>query len=165
MNFQNFSPTGLLFCILIFLGGCGSGMGLKPTPMNKGEASKPGQASFSQFQDIPIPIGAEMNLNRTVILGAPESWIGRLTLETNHNPVKLFNFFKQSTPEFGWQEVTSIRSATSFLTYTQTTRVLTIQITSKTLQGSEIVMTVSPRDQNLGSPAVQINPAPPKLGQ
>ncbi len=165
MNSQNFSPTGLLFCILIFLGGCGSGMGVKPMPMNKGEASKPGQASFSQFQDIPIPIGAEMNLNRTVILGAPERWIGRLTLETNHNPVKLFNFFKQSTPEFGWQEVTSIRSATSFLTYTQTTRVLTIQITSKTLQGSEVVMTVSPREKNLGSPTVQTNPAPPKIGQ
>ena len=151
MNSQNFSPTGLLFCILIFLGGCGSGMGVKPMPMNKGEASKPGQASFSQFQDIPIPIGAEMDLDRTVILGARESWIGRLTLETSHNSIKLFNFFKKSTPEFGWQEITSIRSATSVLTYSQTTRVLTIQIIAKTLQGSEVVMTVSPRDQNTGS--------------
>ena len=151
MNFQNFSPTGLLFCILIFLGGCGSGMGVKPMPMNKGESSKSVQASFSQFQDVPIPIGAEMDLDRTVILGARERWIGRLTLETNHNSVKLFNFFKKSTPEFGWQEITSIRSATSVLTYSQTTRVLTIQIIAKTLQGSEVVMTVSPRDQNTGS--------------
>ena len=151
MNSQHFSPTGLLFCILIFLGGCGSGMGVKPMPMNKGEASKPGQASFTQFQDIPIPIGAEMDLDRTVILGARESWIGRLTLETSHNSIKLFNFFKKSTPEFGWQEITSIRSATSVLTYSQTTRVLTIQIIGKTLQGSEVVMTVSPRDQNTGS--------------
>ena len=151
MNAQNFSPIGLLFCILIFLGGCGSGLGVKPMPMNKGEASKPGQASFSQFQDIPIPIGAEMDLDRTVILGARERWIGRLTLETSHNSVKLFDFFKKSTPEFGWQEITSIRSATSVLTYSQTTRVLTIQIIAKTLQGSEVVMTVSPRDQNTGS--------------
>ena len=151
MNSQNFSPTGLLFCILIFLGGCGSGMGVKPMPMNKGDSSKSVQASFSQFQDVPIPIGAEMDLDRTVILGARESWIGRLTLETSHNSIKLFNFFKKSTPEFGWQEITSIRSATSVLTYSQTTRVLTIQIIAKTLQGSEVVMTVSPRDQNTGS--------------
>jgi len=151
MNSQNFSPTGLLFCILIFLGGCGSSTGVKPMPVNKEDASKPGQASFSQFQDVPIPIGAEMNLNRTVILGAPERWIGRLTLETSYNSIKLFNFFKKSTPEFGWQEITSIRSATSVLTYSQTTRVLTIQIIGKTLQGSEVVMTVSPRDQNTGS--------------
>ena len=151
MNSQNFSPTGLLFCILIFLGGCGSGMGVKPMPMNKGDSSKSTQASFSQFQDVPIPIGAEMDLDRTVILGASETWIGRLTLETNYNPVKLFNFFKKSTPEFGWQEITSIRSATSVLTYSQTTRILTIQIIAKTLQGSEVVMTVSPRDQNTGS--------------
>nr|ADI22971.1 hypothetical protein [uncultured nuHF2 cluster bacterium HF0500_39O04] len=151
MSFQNFSPTGLLFCILIFLGGCESGMGVKPMPMNKGDSSKSAQASFSQFQDVPIPIGAEMDLDRTVILGARESWIGRLTLETSHNSVKLFNFFKQKTPEFGWQEITSIRSATSVLTYSQTNRVLTIQIIAKTLQGSEVVMTVSPRDQNTGS--------------
>ena len=151
MGSLSFSTAWFLFCVLIFLGGCGSGMGMKPTPIQKGDPSKSAQASFTQFQDVPIPIGAEMNLDRTVILGAPESWIGRLTLETSQNPVKLFNFFKQNTPEFGWQEVTSIRSATSFLTYTQTTRVLTIQITKKTLQGSEVVMTVSPRDQNLGS--------------
>ena len=151
MNSQHFSPIGLLFCLLILLGGCGNSLGVKPMPMNKGEASKPGQASFSQFQDVPIPIGAEMDLDRTVILGARESWIGRLTLETSHNSVKLFNFFKKSTPEFGWQEITSIRSATSVLTYSQTTRVLTIQIIAKTLQGSEVVMTVSPRDQNSGS--------------
>ena len=149
MNSQNLSSTGLLFCILIFLGGCGSGLGVKPMP--KGEASKSGQASFSQFQDVPIPIGAKMDLDRTVILGARESWIGRLTLETSHNSIKLFNFFKKSTPEFGWQEITSIRSATSVLTYSQTTRILTIQIIAKTLQGSEVVMTVSPRDQNTGS--------------
>ena len=126
-------------------------MGVKPMPMQKGDSSKSAQASFSQFQDVPIPIGAEMDLDRTVILGARERWIGRLTLETNHNSVKLFNFFKKSTPEFGWQEITSIRSATSVLTYSQTTRVLTIQIIAKTLQGSEVVMTVSPRDQNTGS--------------
>ena len=165
MNSQNFSLTGLLFCIIIFLGGCGIGGGVKPMPVNKGETSKSAQASFTQFQDIPIPIGAEINLDRTLTFGAYESWIGRLTLETNHNSVKLFNFFKKSTPEFGWQEVTSIRSATSFLTYTQTTRVLTIQITSKTLRGSEVVMTVSPRDQNLGSSGVQTSPTPPKLSQ
>ncbi len=151
MNSQHFNPTGLLFCILIFLGGCGSGMGVKPMPMNKGDSSKSVQASFSQFQDVPIPIGAEMDLDRTVILGGRERWIGRLTLETSHNSVKLFNFFKKSTPEFGWQEITSIRSATSVLTYSQTTRVLTIQIIAKTLQGSEVVMTVSPRDQITGS--------------
>jgi len=160
MNSQNFSPTGLLFCILIFLGGCGSGTGVKPMSMNKGEASKPGQASFSQFQDIPIPIGAEWNQDRSFTFGETGTWTGQIILGTNHNPVKLFNFFKQSTPEFGWQEVTSIRSATSFLTYTQTTRVLTIQITSKTLRGSEVVMTVSPRHQNIGSSAIQTSPVP-----
>ena len=114
-------------------------MGVKPMSMNKGDSSKSAQASFSQFQDVPIPIGAEMDLDRTDILGARERWIGRQTLETNHNSVKEFNFFKKSTPEFGWQEITSIRSATSVITYSQTTRVLPIQIIEgKLIEGATI---------------------------
>ena len=151
--------TILLFC----LGACGSDK--TPAAINTGTSSTSDKPSFSQFQDVPIPTGAEMNLDRTVILGPPESWIGRLTIETNHNPVILFNFFKQRTPEFGWQEVTSIRSATSFLTYTQSIRVLTIQITAKTLRGSEVVMTISPKGNSIGQSPTQVNPGIPETRQ
>ena len=158
MKIRNFSYISIFISLIIILGACGGGVGMVPTPIDKGSGSDPSQApTFSQFRDIPIPTGAQMDLDRTVILGPPESWIGRLTLEASHNPVALFNFFKQRTPGFGWQEVTSIRSATSFLTYTQAIRVLTIQITSKTLRGSEVVMTVSPKDQTESSAPVPTN--------
>ena len=165
MNFRRFGSFSLAISLLFILVACGRSLGVTPAPTNTESSSSPEQPSFSQFQDVPIPTNAEMNLDRTVILGAPESWIGRLTLETSHNPVKVFNFFKQRTPEFGWQEVTSIRSATSFLTYTQTIRVLTIQITGKTLRGSEVVMTVSPKGQSAGSSPLEVNPGIPKLNQ
>ena len=165
MNFRRFRIFSLAISLPFILVACGGNLGVTPAPTNTESSSNSEQPSFSQFQDVPIPTNAEMNLDRTVILGAPESWIGRLTLETSHNPVNVFNFFKQRTREFGWQEVTSIRSATSFLTYTQATRVLTIQITGKTLRGSEVVMTVSPKGPSLGSPPVQVNPGIPKLNQ
>lgn len=165
MLLKKFSSFSLAVSLLLLLAACGRSLGVTPAPVNTESSSNSEQPSFSQFQDVPIPTNAEMNLDRTVILGAPESWIGRLTLETNHNPVNVFNFFKQRTPEFGWQEVTSIRSATSFLTYTQATRVLTIQITGKTLRGSEVVMTVSPKGPSLGASPIQVNPVIPKSNQ
>ena len=158
MNLRKLGSPSLAIILLLCLTACGRSLGVTPAAINSDSSSNSEQPSFSQFKDVPIPTNAEMNLDRTVILGAPESWIGRLTLETNHNPVDVFNFFKQRTAEFGWQEVTSIRSATSFLTYTQATRVLTIQITGKTLRGSEVVMTISPKDQSLSSSPVQVNP-------
>ena len=158
MKLPKYFYFSIFVSLVIFLGACGGGVGIVPTVDDRGSGSNPSETpSFSQFKDIPIPTGAQMDLDRTVILGPPESWIGRLTLEASHNPVALFNFFKQRTPGFGWQEVTSIRSATSFLTYTQAIRVLTIQITSKTLRGSEVVMTVSPKDQTEVSPPVPTN--------
>ena len=148
MKLPNYSCFSIFVSLVIFLGACGGGVGIVPTVDDRGSGSNTSETpSFSQFRDIPIPTGAQMDLDRTVILGPPETWIGRLTLEASHNPVALFNFFKQRAPGFGWQEVTSIRSATSFLTYTKAIRVLTIQITSKTLRGSEVVMTVSPKGQ------------------
>lgn len=165
MNLRTIYSFCVAVILIFFLGACGREVGVTPAAINAGTSSNSDKPSFSQFQDVPIPTGAEMNLDRTVILGPPESWIGRLTLETSHNPVSLFNFFKQRTPEFGWQEVTSIRSATSFLTYTQSIRVLTIQITSKTLRGSEVVMTISPKDQSINQSPVPVNPGIPKTTQ
>jgi len=156
---------------LFLLGACAQSVGITPTPQNTNSSGQAGQPSFSQFQDIPIPTGARMNLDRTVILGAPESWIGRLTLDANHNPAALFDFFKQRTPEFGWEEVTTVRAATSFLTYTRSNRVLNIQIKAKTLQGSEVDLTVSPKGQpgeaapmKAPAPTPGFQPAPPPTG-
>ena len=53
---------------------------------------------------------------------------------------------KQRSPEFGWQEITSVRSQISVLTFTRAERVLTVQIQSKTISGSEMDITVAPRE-------------------
>jgi len=125
------------------------GVALPATANVEGDDGKPAQPSFSQFQDIPIPAGAKMNTDRSLILGARDAWIGRLVIVTGFNVVSAFDFFKQRAPEFGWQEVTSVRSAISILTYTRNERVLTIQIQRRRIGGAEIDLTVSPRGQNM----------------
>ena len=124
-----------------------------PTATPEGQAGVPNQPAFSDFRDIPIPAGAQMITDRSLILGVRDAWIGRLVLKTSFNVAAAFNFFKQRTNEFGWQEITSVRSAVSILSYTRGERVLTIQIQDRSLGGAEVDLTVSPRGDNQpGSP-------------
>ena len=116
-----------------------------PTPLNSAVVA------FNRFPDLPIPPGGEINLEKTLVFGSNEAWFGRLTVESSLNSNELFNFFKQEVPGFGWQEITSIRSALSVLTYTRNKRVATIQIAGGFLSGASASITVSPQESK-GAP-------------
>ena len=103
--------------------------------------------SFAQFQDIPIPENSIMIIEKTLLLGEKENWIGRLVITNPIQPAKVFDFFKQKLVDYNWVEITSVRSSTSILTYSLDKRVMTIQIEpinfSNTYQ-STISITMSP---------------------
>jgi hypothetical protein len=46
---------------------------------------------------------------------------------------------------FDWQEITSVRSDTSVMTYIRDERVATIQISRAPLSGAKVTITVSPK--------------------
>jgi len=102
----------------------------------------------SIFPDIPIPEGANMIVDRTLIVGT-QDWFGQLALNANQGTVAIFDFYRNRLPQFGWSEITSVRAPTSVLTYDRENRILQMQISATTLRGSEILITVSPR----GKPA------------
>jgi hypothetical protein len=111
------------------------------------------EPSASIFPDIPIPEGANMIVDKTLVVGT-DKWFGQLALNSSQNPVTIFDFYRNRLPQFGWTEITSVRAPTSVLTYDREDRIMQMQITSSTLRGSEILITVSPR----GTPAPR--PAP-----
>ncbi len=79
------------------------------------EAKKSGAVTptgFGQFNDIPIPEGSTMDMDRSLILGAQERWIGRLSLSTNQSAPAVFDTFQSQMPRFGWSEVSAVRSET-----------------------------------------------------
>jgi len=108
------------------------------------KSQTPAASAFNQFPDIPVPAGAEMNVDKTLVFGS-EPWFGQLALGTSSNPGVIFDFFRNNLPEHKWQEVTSVRAPTSILTYMREDRVLAIAIQGSTLSGSDITITVSPR--------------------
>ncbi len=146
-----FAATLLSSCAQNLTETFGSGIAMSPSEPAINAEGQPemAQPAFAQFQDIPIPNGAKMNMDRTLILGERESWIGRLVIDSRTPQANLFDFFKYRTGQFGWQEITTVRSATSVLSYSKDNRVMTIQIKSLPILGTQIAITMSPK----GTPA------------
>lgn len=139
------------------LGACGTS--LSP---NQQSGVLPGEPSFTQFKDIPIPASTNLNKDRSLVTGAQDAWIGRLVFTSFDNTTEMFDFFKKNASGFGWEEITSVRSKVSVLTYTRGERVMTVQIADRWLWGSEVELTVSPRGAQggggIGAGSVNVPP-------
>ena len=149
------------------------------TPNSTGPTEQGGNASatlpapgFAQFPDIAVPAGATMDVERSLVLGARENWIGRLSMNVPGDAPKTYEFFLREMPKFKWQDITTVRSEVSVLTYSRDNRVATIQITKRTLRGSAVDITVSPRGRPSplskpfntmpAAPAGPVDSAPPR---
>ncbi len=134
--------AGILFGLSMM--GC-TGQNLAASPA--GEDGKPAAApvaSFSQFSDIPVPAGATMDMERSLLLGTGEEWTGRLSYETSTEGARVFDLYKAEMPKFGWTELTVIRGDRSIMTYQRGQRIATIEIKTRTFYGSAVSVTVSP---------------------
>ena len=47
---------------------------------------------FSQFTDIPIPDPATMDLDKTILFGLQEEWLGKMTFTTPYPVSQVFDF-------------------------------------------------------------------------
>jgi len=106
---------------------------------------KTSRIGFEQFPDLPVPSGAEININETLVFGS-NPWFGQLALKTSSNADVIFDFYRRTLPQHQWQEITSVRAPISILTYVNGDRVLSIAIRDTTLGGAEVTLTVSPRE-------------------
>lgn len=74
--------------------------GANPNNSTNAGATEP-QPSI--FPDLPIPQGAKMNVDRTLVVGT-EDWFGQLVLEASGNAFQMFDFYRNGLPKFGWAE-------------------------------------------------------------
>ncbi len=130
------------------LGGVGGNAGT-----SKAAADTRQQARDAQFADIPVLKGWKINNDKTMVVGT-DVWYGQLTFDTNHSAHSMFDFYARELPDYGWRKITSVRAQTSFMTYDRENRIMTVAIKPNRILGSEVMISVSPRD-------VPRNPAPP----
>lgn len=115
------------------------------------EASPPPKDFFNRFPDIPVPSGIRLDGKQTMVFGAGDSWFGRIAMFSTFDSKAMYNFYKEQLPKFGWREITSVRGNISVLTWQRGSRVLSIQVSDASLRGSNIVLTVSPREKTNGT--------------
>ena len=155
-RFPALLPAAVILAAALILAGCtprsplGGGAG---AGMSKGAAGARQQARDVQFADIPVPKGRKINVDKTVVVGT-DVWYGQLTYDTNHSAESMFEFYTRELPGYGWRKITSVRARMSIMTYGRQNRVLTVAITPNRILGSEVMISVSPREQPQ-------SPAPP----
>jgi len=136
------------FCIFffIFFTGCSGKVPLIASGVSGPEGLPAEEASFAKFNDLPMPSNSKMNLEKSLVFGADSEWFGRLNLIVNLSGAEVFDFYIYEMPNFGWREITSIRSNVSLITYERGGRIANVRIDSSSTRGTEVWVTVSPRD-------------------
>jgi hypothetical protein len=135
-------PAAALAALCITLAACGS---RSLAPSSTDVSNLPAEQGFGQFTDIPVPKGADMDADHSLVLGAREAWVGRLVMTVSDRPSTMYDFYARQMPGFGWRAVTSVRGDVSTLTFSRGDRVATVQLRPRSLWGSEIWFTMSPQ--------------------
>lgn len=115
-----------------------------PTPANSGDPS----TSPQLITDIPLPSGAGIDQDRSLILSDRDRWTGRVVMVLTNSANDMTNFYQTQMPNFGWQPMMSITSETSILTYLRGDRAATVQIERRSVLGSIVTITVAPRQSD-----------------
>ena len=112
-----------------------------------------------EFADIPVPKGRKINVDKTMVVGT-DVWFGQLTFDTSYSSEAMFTFYTRELPNYGWEKITAVRAQTSFMTYERENRVMTVAVTANRILGSEVTITVSPREMSKPAPVTLPASAP-----
>jgi hypothetical protein len=95
--------------------------------------------------DVPLPQGALIKQQDTLVMGSGATWTGRLSLTVAGEPQSVFAYFRDSLPGAGWTLTSSSFSKLSLLTFTKAERIATVQMQSSGFGGgNEVLITVAP---------------------
>lgn len=127
---------------VVLLAGCS-------TPGGTGSADKSATTqsapNYQPVTDIPIPAGTRINPERSVILGGADRWYGKMLLVLDRPTTQAYAYYQEQMGAFGWEPVTAIQGKVSTITFVRSDRAATVEIGPSGLRGSEVSVTVSPR--------------------
>jgi hypothetical protein len=147
--------TGLSISAALVLGACNS---MPETSSGSTSTAKPASVpAYQPVTDVPIPAGSKINTERSLILGQGDKWVGRMVLVVDKPSTQTYTYYEEQMPKFGWEQVSAVQGKNSIMTFTRGDRAATVDIVSSTFSGSEVSLTVSPR--NAGGAAAAGAPA------
>jgi len=121
------------------------------TPM--GSDSTVTEATAKQLAgDVPLPQGAVIKQQDTLVMGSGNTWMGRLSLTVPGEAQPAFAWFRDNLPAAGWTLTSSSFSKLSLLTFTKAERVATVQMQGSNFGGNEVLITVAPAVRQASRP-------------
>ncbi|KIL98014.1 hypothetical protein CCC_01075 [Paramagnetospirillum magnetotacticum MS-1] len=153
------SPFRIALCLAVALGAAACTRGTQLPPSSAANANGEQPANFQLVTDIPIPSGATMDNERSLILSDRDRWTGRVVMTLYNSANEVTAFYQQQMPNFGWQPMMSVTAETSVLTYVRGDRAATVQVERRTVYGSLVSVTVAPK-QSDGGGSFESAPAP-----
>jgi len=134
-----------LLCTAYALVACSS-VDIKPA--SKDGAPAPEASAAQLAGDMPIPPGATVRPQDTLVMGTGSRWIGRISLSVAGESQAIYTYYRDGLPSAGWVLTSSSYSKLSFLTFNKADRVATIQIQSASFGGNEVIITVTPANKS-----------------
>ncbi|MFZ2737455.1 MAG: hypothetical protein WBI20_12045 [Burkholderiaceae bacterium] len=98
--------------------------------------------------ELPLPKGARLVSDQSLILGGGNNWAGRIVLSVAQSSTETFAYFREHYPVAGWTLVSSTRAKNSILVFFKQDRTATVEITEGLgLVGakSQVTLTIAPR--------------------
>lgn len=141
--------TLLVLSAASLLMACGT-MGSSPVA---NDSTVSGNTARQLAGDVPLPQGAVIRQQDTLVMGSGASWMGRLSLTVSGEPQSVFAYFRDSMPGAGWTLTSSSFSKLSLLTFTKAERMATVQMQGSSFGGNEVLITVAPAVRPGASPA------------
>lgn len=134
--------TACLLAGSLLIGGCATLTGSTDTD---GEDFEKIQKQL--LGDLPIPRGARLSNDQSLILGGGNSWAGRIVMSVAETPTETFSFFRDRYPAAGWVLMSSTKAKNSILVFIKQDRTATVEIAEGSGMGSKsnITLTIAPR--------------------
>lgn len=94
--------------------------------------------------DVPLPPGAIIKQQETLVMGSGSTWTGRMSLSVSGEPQAVFGYFRDSLPGSGWTLTSSSFARLSLLTFSKADRVANVQIQNGSFGNNDVLITVTP---------------------
>jgi hypothetical protein len=117
----------------------------QPTAADQQAGLPPTDASL--LGTLPIPMGAKIMADQSVIIGSGDSWVGRLALNVGRDVPAVYQYFLDGFKSQGWTLQSAVRSKESLLVFTRSGRSATIEFqeTPKLVGGVLVTVTMAPQ--------------------
>ena len=127
---------------------------------NQGSFSGRDGSGLDIVNDVPIPQGAVLDNDRSLVLGRGSNWTGRLVFRVNRPTSAIFSLYQSEMPQFGWQSISVIQDEVGILQYVMGGRFVTVRVSGSGLRGSRVSILMAPRSDN--STQSPVSPGAPR---